>query len=267
MPRYLAFDLETARVLPEDTPDVMAHRPLGISCAAAFGDGLREPLLWYGRNADGRPAPQMRRDEVAALVRDLDACVAQGYVLVTWNGLGFDFDVLAEESGEHAACVRLALAHVDLMFDLHCRKGHPVALQKAAEAHGLPGKLAGVQGAQAPAAWAAGRHDEVLRYCAQDARLTFEVARAAEAAGALRWTTARGTQSACPLGAGWNTVAEALRLPLPDTSWMRQPVPRERFAAWLGAAPRPAAPLPDAPRPSWAPLQAALSRLRLLLSS
>jgi len=33
--RYLAFDMETAKVLPPDVTDVLAHRPLGITCAAA----------------------------------------------------------------------------------------------------------------------------------------------------------------------------------------------------------------------------------------
>jgi hypothetical protein len=33
---------------------------------------------------------------------------------------------------------------------------------------------------------------------------------------------------------GWLTVREALELPLPNTSWMDEPWPRERFTGWLG---------------------------------
>ena len=33
--RYLAFDTETAKVLPEAVRDVLEHRPLGIACAQA----------------------------------------------------------------------------------------------------------------------------------------------------------------------------------------------------------------------------------------
>ena len=36
------------------------------------------------------------------------------------------------------------------------------------------------------------------------------------------------------LGEGWLTVSEALGLPLPDTSWMSDPWPRERFTGWMG---------------------------------
>ena len=40
----------------------------------------------------------MSREETAGLVRYLSEKVTQGYTIVTWNGVGFDFDVLAEEA-------------------------------------------------------------------------------------------------------------------------------------------------------------------------
>ena len=108
--RYLAFDVETAR-LPEG--DWRSCRPLGISCAATLpGDG-REPTLWHGGTDRARPADRMSREETAALVRCLSEQVEHGYTLLTWNGVGFDLDVLAEESGMLAECKRLALAHVE----------------------------------------------------------------------------------------------------------------------------------------------------------
>ena len=48
----------------------------------------------------------MSRQEAAGLVRYLATQVAQGYTVVTWNGVGFDFDVLAEESGMLEECRR-----------------------------------------------------------------------------------------------------------------------------------------------------------------
>ena len=32
--KYLVFDIETAKVLPDGEQDIKAHRPLGIACAA-----------------------------------------------------------------------------------------------------------------------------------------------------------------------------------------------------------------------------------------
>ena len=40
----------------------------------------------------------MSREEAAALVHYLEDRTKEGYTLLTWNGLGFDFDILAEES-------------------------------------------------------------------------------------------------------------------------------------------------------------------------
>ena len=69
---------------------------------------------------------------------------------------------------------------------------------------------------------------------AQDIRTTLETASACEAAGELRWVAKRGKVRCMALGEGWLSVSEALRLPLPNTSWMSDPWPRERFTGWMG---------------------------------
>ena len=110
--RYLALDIETAK-LPEG--DWRSCRPLGISCAATLLADSDQPRLWYGGDDRTCPADRMSREEAVGLVDYLAAQVAHGYTLVTWNGVGFDLDVLAEESGMREECKRLALAHVDTM--------------------------------------------------------------------------------------------------------------------------------------------------------
>ena len=52
-------------------------------------------------------------------------------------------------------------------------------------------------------------------------------------------------------------ITYLLALPLPDTSWMRDPMPRERFSRWLDA---PASPPP--PRPAFRPLAGLFDPLR-----
>jgi len=233
MKRFLAFDIETAKISPSDGADILTHRPLGIACAAAAASDLAEPIVWHGRDADRRPTAQMTAEEAAQLVLELCALVDRGYTLVTWNGLGFDFDVLAEESGQHASCARLATAHIDMLFHLFCALGYPVSLQKASEGMGLAGKKAGIVGAQAPAMWAAGRHQEVLDYCVQDVRLALQLAETCESSRRFAWVTQRGKLSQYPLSTGWLSTQEAEALPLPDTSWMDRPISRERFSGWL----------------------------------
>jgi hypothetical protein len=230
--RYIAFDIETAKVLPEAAGDLLAHRPLGIACAAAVFSDSDAAVTWHGV-ADGKPSARMSQHEVRSLVGDLVEHVRSGYTLLSWNGLSFDLNVIAEESGQPHECAGLARAHVDMMFHVVCQLGHYVALAKAAEGLGLPGKTDGVSGYNAPIMWAEGRHAEVIRYNVQDARLCLAIAREAERRGELLWVTRKGTKGRMPIGKGWLTVDQALALPLPDTSWMSDPPRREKFIGWF----------------------------------
>ncbi|NIO06801.1 MAG: hypothetical protein GTO40_01985, partial [Deltaproteobacteria bacterium] len=152
----------------------------------------------------------------------------------TWNGLGFDFDVLAEEADASEVCIDLALEHVDMMFHIFCDRGFPVALDKAAQALGIPGKPPGMSGLLAPQLWAEGKFQEVIDYVAQDVRIALQVAELCEQRGSFTWMTRRGTTGLMPLGKGWLTVSQALELPEPDTTWMSDPLPRSNFTEWLG---------------------------------
>lgn len=231
--RYLAFDIETAEVLPDPCPDWRPHRPLGIACAATLAAGAEAPTLWHGRGADGSPAGRMTPQEAAELVGHLAARAAEGWTILTWNGLGFDFDILAEESHLPAECRRLARGHVDMMFHVLCELGHPLSLAAAAEGMGLAGKTEGMSGVLAPQLWAAGEHRRVLDYVAGDVRATLGLASACEAGRCLRWTSRSGRRRRMALPGGWLTVEGALRLPEPDTSWMSNPLRRDQLAAWL----------------------------------
>lgn len=120
-----------------------------------------------------------------------------------------------------------------MMFQVVCEKGFPVSLQSAASGLGVPGKLAGVAGVDAPVLSAQGKHDKVMEYVAQDVRTTLAVAEEAERRKMFAWTTRKGTVSTMPLKRGWLSVEEALKLPLPDTSWMSSPPVRREFMEWL----------------------------------
>lgn len=230
--QYLAFDIETAKEWP-DGADWRPYRPLGISCAATLPADTGTPKLWHGVTGDDLPADRMSREDVARLVDYLLSMVDRGFTILTWNGLAFDFDVLAEESGMLEECKSLALGHVDMMFHVFCERGYPVGLQAAAKALGLPGKAKGMTGVLAPRMWAEGKHQEVLDYVAQDTRTTLELAALCERLRCFRWITRRGRTSQMDLRTGWLAVRSAVELPEPDTSWMSDPLPRHRFTAWL----------------------------------
>lgn len=229
---FLAFDIETAKEVPGDDFDWKSHRPLGITCLASLATGDTEPRVWFSRSADGSPAPQMSQQDIADFLSYLAQAQTDGLVPLTWNGLGFDLDILAEESGLIQECADLARAHVDMMFHVVCAKGFPVALANAAAGMGVPGKTAGMTGLEAPGLWKQGEFDRVLEYVAQDVRATLAVATESERRKALSWKTRKGTLSRLPLPQGWLTVEEAWKLPLPDTSWMSSPLSRDSFTDW-----------------------------------
>jgi len=231
--QYLAFDIETAKDVPGEDFNWRPHRPLGISCAATLASDTDQPLLWYGKALDGAPEKRMSRGDTQGLVQYLSKMAADGFRIFTWNGLGFDFDILAEESGDAASCRECALGHVDMMFHVFCSLGYPVALEKAAQGMGLPGKPPGMSGSKAPKLWAQGHFKEVLEYVAQDVRMAMQIAQTCEQRRRFEWITRKGTKSSMPLANGWLTVRESLRLPEPDTSWMSAPLSRRDFTAWL----------------------------------
>jgi len=231
--KYLAFDIETAKILPEVVGDLLAHRPLGICCVATLSADEDEPQCLYSVESDGTPSPQMTRAELSTFVDFLIEKTQAGYTIVTHNGLGFDFNILAEESNRWEDCKQLALNHVDMMFHLFCVKGFGVGLNAAAKSLGLS-KPTNVDGSVAPQLWKDGDHHTVLDYVGQDCRLTMEVAVTSEQHHAFRWITRKGSTATFNIPSGWLPVHKAMELPDSDTSWMDKPWPRSKFTQWLG---------------------------------
>lgn len=212
--KFLAFDIETAKITVEGI-DLLAQRPLGISCAATVATG-DSPMVWQG-GKEQMTALQCRR-----LVQFLETMDKEGYTIVTFNGCGFDFNILAEESGAWETCRKLALGHIDVAFAFFCEKGFMVSLQSICKGMGLEGKSG--HGSDAPRLWAEGKRQQVLDYVAQDVKVTMNVFRAIrKRGGEIRWISKSDKLCSWHLNSGrLLTVREAMGLPLPDTSWMKK---------------------------------------------
>jgi hypothetical protein len=231
--RYLALDIETVKLVPADASDWRLYRPLGISCAATLATGQEGSEVWHGGRNHQRPTNRMNRDELCKLVVYLERLVKNGYTIVTWNGAGFDFDVLAEESGLAKTCKRLARSHVDMMFHVFCQLGYGISLGAVAKGMGLVGKTGGLTGNDAPRLWAERKRNQVFRYVAQDAQTTLALAERCESERWLRWVTRSGRKRQMALPKGWLSVGSAQKLPEPITFWMTAPWSRQKFTAWL----------------------------------
>lgn len=254
---YLAFDLETAQLADG------ANYDLGITCAAMVqvddAGNIGEPRCWQGAETElGDYAPTMTSAEASAMLDELLYWQARGGQVVTWNGTSFDWRVLAATlAGEPAAVgrvKRLALSHIDPAFTMFCHKGFMIGLTTAAAGLGVAGKLDGMTGVEAVTAWQEGRERQelVLRYVGQDCVALALVYRAALKLQGFDWQAKSGRFNSWRCATLALTVAEALRVPEPDTSWMHEPRTRAELVGWaLGALPvSPASTVPQYAQPS-----------------
>ena len=238
MKKILAFDLEIVKEIPEGCKDWKEIRPLGISCAALLRNDQPLSYLYYDHDEDWHPSTNgMYAPDLTKMVEEMLIFVKSGYKILTWNGLQFDFDILAEESGMHEECKELALNHIDMMFHFFCVKGYMLGLDTAAKGLGLGGKMAGMKGDLAPILWASLNLKDrlkVLRYVHQDAVTTLEVYEQSIEKNAVHWTSRAGKPNTMWLPKdGRKTVNECLELSLPNQSWMTDPMSKEDFMRWI----------------------------------
>jgi 3'-5' exonuclease len=172
------------------------HRVVAIACALREGNALR---VWsLGEASD--PEPELIR-------RFYDGIDRYTPQLVSWNGGGFDLPVLNYRALIHGVTAakfwdwgdddrdfkfnsylgRYHTRHLDLMDVLAMYQPRGFAgLDAMARLAGFPGKL-GLDGAEVHAAYLAGRHDEIRRYCETDVMNTYLLY--------LRFQQLRGTLS------------------------------------------------------------------------
>jgi predicted PolB exonuclease-like 3'-5' exonuclease len=173
------------------------QRVVAIACALREGNTFR---VWsLGEASD--PEPELIR-------RFYDGIDRYTPQLVSWNGGGFDLPVLNYRALIHGVTAakfwdwgdddrdfkfnsylgRYHTRHLDLMDVLAMYQPRAFAgLDAMARLAGFPGKL-GMDGAEVHAAYQAGRHDEIRRYCEIDVMNTYLLY--------LRFQQLRGTLSA-----------------------------------------------------------------------
>ncbi len=224
---YLAFDIET---FPGDDGRTE------VSCIGAVWeqDSLEFPTnqqVWFGE-------PEMKSIEDFILFLH-SKVYYDNYTIATWNGLGYDFRILAERFPEDFAMIKkLAFSdcHIDPMFQFHCSKGFPVGLSAVASGLRLQGKTEGMDGLKASEMWVEGSPEDrqrVLAYVVQDARATLDVVKEIDAGGKITWITKKGYAKTLNLPLQkLLPVTECVKIPEPDVSWMTEPMLREEFYKW-----------------------------------
>ena len=119
---FLAFDIEMAKQLGDGAEQWRLHRPVGAICASVWMSAHLRPVVFSSVGTN-----------VTAF---LQARAQDGYTIVTWNGLGRHFDMLADQSGCSDLVTALALDHVDMRLQLFLELGRCIELSEAARAVG-----------------------------------------------------------------------------------------------------------------------------------
>lgn len=265
----LGWDVEIADEFPEGEGErnwLEMERGLGITCASvALSDGDVLAFTPFGSNVipHGSGGDRMSPSQARGMADWLIDVQTAGGVIVTWNGLGFDFPVLAREceSEEYTRRIAdLAMNHCDLGFSMLADKGYMVGLNTAAHGLGLSGKTEGMHGDLAPILWNPPEREltdqeavavyelgvtpgtvEARQLCVdyvkQDAVTTLEVYQALDREGQLLWITRSGRPARYPwipgrVGARFRLVKEDMRVKPPDTSWMDSPRRRSDYIGW-----------------------------------
>jgi len=257
--KLIGWDIEIATELADDWRKAPSPG-ISVAAAATNPEDDTDKILWHA----GRE-PRMTVEQARRMADWLIDEARAGSIIITWNGAGFDFPVLARECDDpnyERELAQVTMAHVDVAFQFFCTMGYMISLNAAAKALHLEGKLPGMSGRLAPLLWNAPARDltdrEMMefrelgvepgshaarnlcaRYVIQDALTTLQVYERLMEDRILVWRTRAGHLTKrpwIPLVTGnpprLYTCAESLDITPPDTSWMNNPRNRSDFIGW-----------------------------------
>ena len=210
---FIGFDLESAHEYKEG----VGLEEVGISCAACYAVEFAAPQLFAAKDIFGFAKPEMDAYDGSVLAKALIDYANNGDIIVTFNGLHFDWPVLASvcnDTGIEKELKDVAINHhIDIGFCMVIDRGFMVSLNTAAHGLGLSGKTEGMKGSLAPLLWNPERElteeelvdvkalgvmpgtkpaqDLCLTYVGQDSVTTADVYRLLVEDTYLQWTSSR----------------------------------------------------------------------------
>jgi len=230
--KLLSFDLEISNEFEDEAGHPRSYREMGISCAAVLAEDSSVPVYWHSPD-------RLSEQVVARMVDDLEDYVNNGYTLVTWNGLAFDFRTVAENAPvEYFSRVcALARNHWDIMLQFVITKGYRLGLDACAKGCNVQTKkdLDGGHGENVPRLWREGRYEEVLYYLGGDVETTMQVAKFVRDNRGFDWVSKSGRNNSVTLGRPL-IVSECMSRRVPPQSWITDPPKIEDMAGWMTPA-------------------------------
>lgn len=152
----------------------------------------------------------------------------------TFNGTSFDFKMLAAATTNPAAktqLAHLALTHTDIMLQFACSNGYFSSLASFTVPTLNKGKIG--SGGSVEEQWAGNKKQEVIDYCADDAKLTAELYMYGANYGRLERVSKAGktSQWVLPPQPIWKAAAKCFdHITVPD--FLDKPPPIQSMADW-----------------------------------
>lgn len=184
--RVIAWDLEVGEI-PDFEKLLREPYYIPITCIAVC-DGVNGQVETWPKSAQDAKEALTYEDLRPFLLNLVEMTLGKaGYYSVVFNGVNFDWKVL-DLALQHFAhddprandargyLHRMALERtIDPAQIMVWHMGYSVSLAAMAEALGVPGKLEGTSGKDAPELWAQGEYDRVLQYVERDALCAYDV--------------------------------------------------------------------------------------------
>lgn len=239
----LGFDIETSEQAQDDkiSPITVAStvtsdgekrawfsHPTDESIVGMLG---KQDEDWSNFSPDGKLAPLMSQKTALAMLKYMEEKQNQGYSLCAWNGAGFDLKMIGFLAGNLELAGRMALDLIDPMYQVLSMKGYPVGLSAVQKGLGTEQEKS-MQGSDAPEAWLNGEYQKVISYVIGDSEMTVEIIQAIAKVGGIKWAAKSGKPNSLMLPK-LKTVAECLKDPEPDNSWMDKPIKRRDMIKWI----------------------------------
>ena len=229
--KLLSFDIEISDIFElKPHEDIEKYAPFHISVAStAIHEG--DEQIWYSADTQNRPLLQMTKTTANDLLAYLKAKQNEGYCVCAWNGLKFDLQWIGYNAQNMKLASEIALHIYDPMFQFFNQRGFPVGLASVAKAMGIKqSKL--MNSEDAPKQWQAGNYKKVMDYVLGDCQMTNLIANEIIKRKEIAWVTQKNEIRTEPVFR-LKTVAEILKEPQPDQSWMKTKLPRESFYEWF----------------------------------
>lgn len=163
---------------------------------------------YLSRDCVGTPQQEMSKPDANQMLDFLWSVHKKGDKIFTWNGTGFDWRMLAANTGELDACVELALTSYDPAFQVLAQRGMMPALDGVLSGFKLPNKP--MKGSKAPEKWEKGEYQEVIDYVISDTTNLRAIAERIEKSRGVRWTSHSGNMNFVPFVRGFLTVEQCL---------------------------------------------------------